>query len=395
MHSYQFNPHLNRDETITNILVKALTVFPNPDFSLALSLLPTHVLAPLSTSSHSPAAGDAPLSEAVQKLNVLKNLLEGADYAAFWSELDSDDLYADLVADVSGFEELMRVRIAATVSQAIREVDRSILEGWLNLNGKEFEHFVGTVCGWNVDGDKIKIPINKDNEAKGTVVRENVKFDRKPNPSAPFGASLTVRRIFESDQAGIRTTSIVERCGTCDDGSIAGMDWTNGVWAGEYQQWRDALYMPMMLGIIEMFPRGHKHPKCDNDLNRCSLSSHVCSGILLKRSFRGIWARIRSCHSDSPGPRTFHRPSDPPSRPIRTRTNARPRLDWLAARRHRELSVMSLSVMPSTSPLPSLLLLPSPTVPSSRRAYSSIEWASHSWNAALRGSFLDTSHSCA
>jgi len=115
----------------------------------------------------------------VQKLNILKNLLEGADYTAFWAELDSDDLYADLVADVSGFEELMRVRIAATVSQSIREVDRSILESWLNLDGKEFEHFVGSVCGWNVDGNKIKIPINKDNEAKGTVVRENVKFDRK------------------------------------------------------------------------------------------------------------------------------------------------------------------------------------------------------------------------
>jgi translation initiation factor 3 subunit K len=178
---YQFNPHLTRDETITNILVKTLTVFPNPDFSLGISLLPPHVLAPLSSASHTPAAGDAPLSEAVQKLNVLNNLLAGADYASFWSTLDSDDLYADLVADVSGFEELMRVRIAVTVSQAIREVDRSLLEGWLNLQGKEFEHFVGSVCGWNVDGTKVKVPLNKENEAKGTVVRENVKFDRK-NP---------------------------------------------------------------------------------------------------------------------------------------------------------------------------------------------------------------------
>ena len=115
----------------------------------------------------------------MQKLNVLKNLLEGADYATFWSTLDSDDLYADLVADVSGFEQLMRVRIAATVSQAIREVERSILESWLDLSGKEFEQFVGGVCGWNINGEKVKIPINKDNEAKGTVVRENVKFDRK------------------------------------------------------------------------------------------------------------------------------------------------------------------------------------------------------------------------
>ncbi|PSN62429.1 eukaryotic translation initiation factor-like protein 3 subunit K [Corynespora cassiicola Philippines] len=184
---YQFNPHLARDETITNILVKALTVFPSPDFSLGLSLLPPHVLAPLSTSSQAPAAGDAPLSEAVQKLNILKNLIESADYAAFWSTLDSDDLYADLVADVSGFEDLMRVRIAATVSQAVREVERSILESWLNQEDKEFEHFVGTV-GWTIDGSKVKIPINKDNEAKGTVVRENVKFDQ---------FSRVVKRAYE------------------------------------------------------------------------------------------------------------------------------------------------------------------------------------------------------
>jgi translation initiation factor 3 subunit K len=181
---YQFNPHLARDETITNILVKALTVFPGPDFSLGLSLLPGYALAPLSSSSHNPAAGDAPLSEAVQKLNELRNLLEGADYAAFWSTLDSDDLYADLIADVSGFEELMRVRIAATVSQAVREVERSILESWLNLSGQEFDHFVGTVCGWNVEATKVKVPMNKDNEAKGTVVRENVNFDRESFP--PF-----------------------------------------------------------------------------------------------------------------------------------------------------------------------------------------------------------------
>jgi translation initiation factor 3 subunit K len=84
-----------------------------------------------------------------------------------------------LIADVSGFEELMRVRVAATVSQAVREVDRSILESWLNLEGSDFDNFVGSVCGWTIDGAKIKVPMNKDNEAKGTVVRENVKFDRK------------------------------------------------------------------------------------------------------------------------------------------------------------------------------------------------------------------------
>jgi translation initiation factor 3 subunit K len=146
----------------------------------------------------------------VQKLNELNNLLGGADYAAFWNELDSDDLYADLIADVSGFEELMRVRIAVTVSQAIREVDKSILESWINLQGKEFEHFVGSVCGWNVDGSKVKVPLNKENEAKGTVVRENVKFDRKYLPVIRSEAYADRRdRIRESDQESLRATCMI------------------------------------------------------------------------------------------------------------------------------------------------------------------------------------------
>ena len=61
----------------------------------------------------------------------------------------------------------------------MREIERSILESWLNIQGKEFDQFVGGVCGWTIEGDKIKIPLNKENEAKGTVIRENVKFDRK------------------------------------------------------------------------------------------------------------------------------------------------------------------------------------------------------------------------
>jgi translation initiation factor 3 subunit K len=206
---YQFNPHLNREETITNILVKALTVFPSPDFSLCLSLLPPHILSPMSTHTSNPAAGDAPLSEAVQKLNTLNNQLNAADYAGFWATLDSDDLYADLIADVSGFEELMRVRIALTVSQALREAERGIVENWLNLKGKEFETFVGSTCGWKVEDGKVIVPINKENEAKGTVVRETVKFERKWSCSCVCeDFANTVNRVRTSHPQGLRATGI-------------------------------------------------------------------------------------------------------------------------------------------------------------------------------------------
>jgi len=110
---------------------------------------------------------------------MLNTLLESASYRAFWEQLDSDDLYADLVADVAGFEELMRVRIAVTVGQGYREVERGVLEGWLNLEGAGFERFVAEICGWGLDGGVVRVPVNKENEAKGTVVREEVRFDRE------------------------------------------------------------------------------------------------------------------------------------------------------------------------------------------------------------------------
>jgi translation initiation factor 3 subunit K len=135
-----------------------------------------------------PAAGDAPLSEAVQKLNVLNNLLAQAFYAAFWSTLDSDDLYADLIADVAGFEELIRIRIALTISQSVREIERSVLESWLGMQGEAFEKFVGGVCGWEIEGTVVKVPLNKENEAKSTIVRENVKMEQ---------FSRVIRRAYE------------------------------------------------------------------------------------------------------------------------------------------------------------------------------------------------------
>lgn len=205
--SYQFNPHLGRDETITNILVKSLTVFPSPDFSLCLALLPPHVLAP------NPSANS--LGEAVQKLNALHSLLISASYDQFWSSVDGDDLYADLIADVQGFEEVMRIRMAVVISQTMQSVDRAVLESWLSLSGEGFEKFVQEVCGWSIEGSKVTIPLNKENEARGTVVRENVKFDRKffalliKGQRSSFADVVFTRyRILAHDQESIRAACI-------------------------------------------------------------------------------------------------------------------------------------------------------------------------------------------
>ena len=102
----------------------------------------------------------------------------------------------------------MRVRIAVTVGQSCREVERAVLEGWLQLKGQDFERFISDICGWGLDntreskGRMVAIPVNKENEAKGTVVRENVQFDRRFQLSSvqPNANSL---RICKSHQKSI------------------------------------------------------------------------------------------------------------------------------------------------------------------------------------------------
>ncbi|KAK6537964.1 hypothetical protein TWF694_010859 [Orbilia ellipsospora] len=169
---YQFNPHLARDETITNILVKALTVFPSSDFSLCSHLLPPSLLNPPPNSQVSD------LAEAVQKLSGLSTLLESCQFKEFWNTLDSDDLYADLIADIAGFEDVIRTRIVGVTASSMREITRELLESWLNLDGDKFDEFVKETAGFTIQDDVVFVPLNKDNEAKPTITRENVKFDQ-------------------------------------------------------------------------------------------------------------------------------------------------------------------------------------------------------------------------
>ncbi|KAK4099111.1 winged helix DNA-binding domain-containing protein [Parathielavia hyrcaniae] len=170
--SYQLNPDRIKDEVITNILVKAMTQFPSPQFDLSL-----HLLSPSQSNPGPNSTSD--LTEAVAKLRVLNAQLEGAQYARFWVTLDSDDIYADLTTDIAGFEEMIRLRIAQLISQAHREVQTSVLEGWLGLDGEdEVNKFVIETCGWKVGEDGlVQIPKNADNEAKKTEIREDVAVD--------------------------------------------------------------------------------------------------------------------------------------------------------------------------------------------------------------------------
>lgn len=174
---------------MTNILSKALTVFPSPAFSLCLALLPPSTQPFPSTTEAQAASQTSDFVESVQKLARLSTLLESAQYAQFWATLNSDDLYADLTADVAGFEELVRIRIAVEVGKTFREINVEILEQWLDVRSREaLQKFVADVCGWKVDGAVVRVPTNKENEARSEVKSERVGVEM-------FGR--VIRRGFE------------------------------------------------------------------------------------------------------------------------------------------------------------------------------------------------------
>ncbi|CAI4214714.1 unnamed protein product [Parascedosporium putredinis] len=138
---------------------------PIPQFSLTL-----HLINPSTAAS-------GELHEAIATLRDLNFALEGAQYGRFWSSLNGDDLCADLIADVNGFEDIIRHRIAHLVSQAFREVSLSNLEAWLGLNTEATKKFVTESVGWTIEGENVKVPSNPDNEAQKAEIREDVNVD--------------------------------------------------------------------------------------------------------------------------------------------------------------------------------------------------------------------------
>lgn len=87
----------------------------------------------------------------------------------------------------------MRIRIAVEVGKTFREIPAEVLEQWLDLRSREaLEKFVAEVCSWEVDksgaNTVIKVPTNKENEARSEVKSERVGVDM-------FGR--VIRRGFE------------------------------------------------------------------------------------------------------------------------------------------------------------------------------------------------------
>jgi translation initiation factor 3 subunit K len=128
---YQFNPDLYNPDVVINILLKALTASPLPDFNLCIALLDER---PINTSLDEPD----PLPQLLPVLNGLHDLLYRCRFPTFWKTYRSDELESlrdNYTVEVVGFENAVRAVAVRAVKAAFTRISAERLGSYLDLNG--------------------------------------------------------------------------------------------------------------------------------------------------------------------------------------------------------------------------------------------------------------------
>jgi len=170
---YQFNPDLYNADVAINILIKALTSSPFPDFNLCLSLLDER---PVNQNPDEPD----PLPSLLPILTTLYNLLQQCRFPAFWATYRSEEAEAlrdNYTVECVGFEDAVRDVATRAVKAAFKRIGGARLGSYLDLSGDELTAYVEKL-GWTVDPSTgvIVVPPNLDNNPQSTVVQESIQL---------------------------------------------------------------------------------------------------------------------------------------------------------------------------------------------------------------------------
>ncbi|KZS93126.1 ARM repeat-containing protein [Sistotremastrum niveocremeum HHB9708] len=172
---YQFNPDLYNGDVVINILIKALTAAPMPDFNLCLALLGERRPYPESDDDE-----PDPLPSLLPYLTALSELLHQCRFPEFWKLYKSEPLAPlreNYTIECLGFDDSVREVVVRAVRAAFTKIGKQRLSNYLDLDGEDFVSFVEDV-DWSLEDDVITIPPNPDNRIEATVVHENIQFPR-------------------------------------------------------------------------------------------------------------------------------------------------------------------------------------------------------------------------
>ncbi|KAJ7919138.1 armadillo-type protein [Mycena leptocephala] len=133
---YQFNPDLYNPDVVINILIKALTASPLPDFNLCISLL-----------------DERPINASLD---------EPDPFQPYSDELES--LRDNYTVECVGFEDAVREVAIRAVKATFTQISADRLASYLDLNGSDLADFVQKK-GWKMETN-----------IEATVVQENIKL---------------------------------------------------------------------------------------------------------------------------------------------------------------------------------------------------------------------------
>ncbi|KAI0036700.1 initiation factor 3 [Vararia minispora EC-137] len=170
---YQFNAQLYNPDVIINILVKALTNVPFPDFNLSIALLDAR-------SPAAPLDEPDPFPTLLPHLVSLHNLLQQCRFPAFWALYRSDELESlrdNYTVEVVGFEDAIRDVAVRTVKATFQRIGKKRLGSYLDLEDADFDAYVEKL-GWKTDESTgvVEVPSNPDNHISSTIVQEDIKL---------------------------------------------------------------------------------------------------------------------------------------------------------------------------------------------------------------------------
>ena len=135
---YQFNPDLYNPDVTINILLKALTASPLPDFNLCMSLLDER---PINATLDEPD----PLPTILPTLKGLYNLLYRCRFTAFWKIYRSKELESlrdNYTIEIVGFENAVRAVAIRAVRATFTRISSERLGSYLDLTGVHVFFFV-------------------------------------------------------------------------------------------------------------------------------------------------------------------------------------------------------------------------------------------------------------
>ncbi|KAF5377662.1 hypothetical protein D9615_005252 [Tricholomella constricta] len=170
---YQFNPELYNPDVVVNILLKALTACPLPDFNLCISLLDERTV---SANLDEPD----PLPSLLPILKGLHSLLYRCRFPAFWTAYRSEELETlrdNYTVECVGFENAVREVAIRAVKAAFTQISTERLGSYLELTGTDLQAYIQKL-GWTIDASSsvISIPPNPDNQIEATIVQESISL---------------------------------------------------------------------------------------------------------------------------------------------------------------------------------------------------------------------------